>query len=62
MELHEMLSTFKVNSGFRKVLPKLIDSHIQMKREQTRRLLEAQKLYEKNAAEYYAKHGTVGEF
>lgn len=62
MELNEMLSTFKDNAGFRKVLPRLIESHIESKREETRRLLKAQKMYEINAAEYYRKHGTVGEF
>lgn len=62
MELNEMLSTFKDNAGFRKVLPRLIESHIEVKREETRRLLKAQKMYEINAAEYYRKHGTVGEF
>jgi hypothetical protein len=62
MELNEMLSTFKDNKAFRKILPKLIETHIETTRENTRRLLAAQDLYKKNAAEYYRKHGTVGEF
>jgi len=62
MELNEMLSTFKDNAGFRKVLPRLIETHIEFNREKASRLMEASKMYEIRAAEYYRKHGTVGEF
>ena len=50
MTLVEKLNTFKINSGFRKVLPKLIDAHVQIKREENKRLLDAQDLYAKSAA------------
>lgn len=62
MTLLEKMDTFVDNRGFRKVLPKLVDAHVEMKREEYKRLLEAEDAYEKGAAAYYAKHGTVGEF
>ena len=62
MTLLEKVDTFVNNRGFRKVLPKLVEAHVEMKREENKRLLEAQDLYAKSAAAYYAKHGTVGEF
>jgi len=60
--LHEMLRTFTDNKAFREFLPVAIEKHIEMKRDEYNRLKSIEGLYEKRAAEYYAKHGTVGEF
>ena len=58
----EIIGTFWVNKAsvaFRPVLMELIRSETQSKPVQAK---IAPKTYEERAAEYYARHGTVGEF
>lgn len=58
----EIMDTFTPNKGFDKAFQIITD---ELKREAVDkkiRTLRAGSIYDKRAAEYYAKHGTAGEF
>jgi len=56
------LDTFEINSGRETARQILLDELRKDAVEKKMRSLRSTSLYEKGAAEYYAKHGTVGEF
>jgi hypothetical protein len=56
------LDTFMINNGRKLAADIIMDELKKDVSEKKMRLLRAGSLYEKNAREYYAKHGTVGEF
>ena len=58
----ELLNTFWCNRGFIKAL---LIIHEECKKDYVTRkmnMMRYNNLYEKNAREWYSKHGTVGEF
>ena len=61
-KLFYYLDTFEINSGRSVAREILLDELRKDAVEKKMRSLRATSLYEKNAREYYAKHGTVGEF
>jgi len=66
IELHNKmfyyLDTFAINNG-RKVANQIILDCLKKDMVESKmRKVRSAYLYEKGAAEYYAKHGTVGEF
>jgi hypothetical protein len=66
IEIHEKmfyyLDTFKINSGRDTARQILLDELRKDVVEKKMRSVRSTYLYEKGAREYYAKHGTVGEF
>ena len=61
-KLFYYLDTFEVNSG-RAVAREILLNELKKDAvEEKMRSVRSSYLYEKSAAEYYAKHGTVGEF
>ena len=56
------LDTFMINNGRKLAADIIMDELKKDVSEKKMRLLRAGSLYEKSAREYYAKHGTVGEF
>lgn len=61
-KLFEYLDTFTINSGRETARQILLDELRKESVEKKMRSLRSASLYEKGAREYYAKHGTVGEF
>jgi len=56
------LDTFTINNGRKLAADIIMDELKKDVSEKKMRLLRASSVYEKGAREYYAKHGTVGEF
>ena len=61
-KLFYYLDTFEINSGRETARQILLDELRKDAIEKKMRSLRSASLYEKGAREYYAKHGTVGEF
>ena len=61
-KLFYYLDTFEINSGRETARQILLDELRKDAVEKKMRSLRSTSLYEKGAREYYAKHGTVGEF
>ena len=61
-KLFYYLDTFEINSGREIAREILLDELRKDAVEKKMRSVRSASLYEKGAREYYAKHGTVGEF
>jgi hypothetical protein len=61
-KLFYYLDTFEINSGRETARQILLDELRKDAVEKKMRSVRSTYLYEKGAREYYAKHGTVGEF
>ena len=61
-KLFYYLDTFEINNGRKTAREILLNELKKDAVEKKMRTLRNASLYEKGAAEYYAKHGTVGEF
>ena len=61
-KLFYYLDTFEINGGRETARKILLDELRKDVVEKKMRSLRSSSLYEKGAREYYAKHGTVGEF
>jgi len=61
-KLFKYLDTFEVNSGRETARQIILDTLRKDAIENKMRTLRSASLYEKGAREYYAKHGTSGEF
>ena len=61
-KLFYYLDTFEINGGRETARKILLDELRKDAVEQKMRSVRGTYLYEKGAREYYAKHGTVGEF